>query len=259
MTNEDELYGIDGASRAMGRGSGPPRLRLKAGERARFHMLSTGKDRMMMGSEFHVLAPFPNYREAVCVRAMTGGAETCQLCEQGHTEKRNKFALWVYVWNVLRINDNPDEKGDSWPTAQIEDGAGRKRTLFREEVKRPLLLELSAGREHVIYRQFVNEYTARGSLQTQLYELVRIGEQLDTTYLLRAAKEMAIPEEVLGDERLKTLTPIPDLFRNSSSHPAGVSGGDVLGGEGADEIDTGDAAEEEFPKTALPTDDDDLI
>jgi hypothetical protein len=251
MTNEDYSYGIDGASRAMGRGGGPPRLRLKQNERARIHILSNGKDPLFCGCEFHTEGVFPNSNDYVCMRKLSDGKQPCLRCDRG-VPRRNKFGVWVYVHNVLRINDNPQTDGDSWPTVTITDGE-RKRTMFKEELKKALYLELSAGRNWSNYGQFISEYTTHGTLQAKLYELIRVGEGLDTMYLLRAAKDMPLPEAILNDESIMSkLTPVPDLFIAGSNGPVGAAGDDPLGGVDELDVGAGGAAEEEFPVAELP-------
>jgi len=254
--------GLAGARQAAGGGSGLPRVRLKGGERARFHIISTGADDLIFAARFHWWGEFPNSKEAICLEKLTGGEVECEHCNEGHTDVRRRFALWVYVHNVLRINDNPEEEGDGWAIKKVKTEDGRTRNLFQQEVKKILLLELAMGRGDVTFNQFTSEFTAKGSLQNWVYELLRIGEGIDTQYILRAARESAIPEKILKSEEVSKLMAIPDYYRNSGSSyvaPKGVMGDDDLdGGEEPEELPKGEKTSEE-PDVPADNDKDGLI
>jgi len=188
---------------------------------------------------------------------LTAGAETCLHCEAGDEAKERRFALWLWVHSIYHVTDNPAEDGEGWKPTQVKsEEGGKARTLFREEVERPLLLELKAGRDQKWFRQFSVEWSGKGSLQLWLYEFRRsAGEGIDTDYILRPQKQQALPEGILDKDEVKELPPVPDIFRRSRSTPAtGPISDGVLGTDSVDGL-----GEVELPAASMPEADDDVL
>jgi hypothetical protein len=209
-----------------------PQLRLKANERVRFHFLSSGQDHLLDASKFHSIAEERGdktfYTPVVCLDSLTQGEDSCSLCERGHRDLSTKFAVWTYVYHILHATDNPDADGEPWKAAVV---AGR--TLFREEIKKPLLLWMGVGRNQAWWGQVINFYAMHGSLQTHIYELHRVGAGMaDTDYLFSAVKEaVAAPDVTTLAEGLAT---IEQIFR--STHTPISTAPPRLGGLGRDKL-----------------------
>lgn len=236
-----KTYGIGGAQEVM-KTSRFPYMRVKATERARFHSLSSGGDPLFQACRFHEFGTFEekNQRSYVCLHWLTQGNEECKYCAEGDQPRSNRFALWVWCYEIFHATDNPAQDGEPW--AQVKVGAkpadgqpDNRRTLFKEEINRPMLLELKGGgKGQPWYRQFVTEYTTHGTLQKYLYEL---WHQLNTetnpsfphNYVLLQAKEAPVPEEVLGHADVKNLPSVEDVFRGSLNFAQKTATEEVLG------------------------------
>lgn len=238
-----EQVGIEAGEQILTSGQKWPKLILKGNERARFHCLTTGNDANFCAARFHTWGEFPNGGEAVCTRLLTGGEEECKYCSEGSDPDQNAFGLWAWVYHILRSTDNPEKDGDPWKTTAVEG-----RTLFVQSLERPLLIWLTAGKEKSRFRQFSAEWAALGSLQMHVYDLQRVGEGLDTEYLLSRLKDTPIPPDMLDKEEVKNLPTVPYVFRNSSafSSPkkAALGTDDLLGGSGNGSLPTEPASTE---------------
>jgi len=224
-----------------------PRLFLKAGDRARFHSLANGGpgDPNLLAAIFHSVdtgGPFP--RDMVCLDKLTQGEESCQYCESGHDETRRRFALWVYVHSIFHMGDNPDPEGNAWTQVKVAN-----RVMFKEEVKQSLVLWLGVGRKMAWWGQFKAAYNKYGSLEGRLFDLLRVGGDMDTEYHLSIVKEMP-----LGDIEVSELTPIEDVFRSTLggvSRPPRLSESTTT--EEMAEGEDSTLSEEELPVAAIPT------
>ncbi len=246
---------IEDGDSAMSQGSRYPKLKLKAGDRTRMHFLTSGADDHIAAAQFHVFGKFAdnNQRTIVCVRALTAGEDTCNFCEEGHQDLRNRFGVWVYVHSILHTFDNPDEEGEGWKSVEISVGEDRRRNVFQEEVGKALLLDMAAGKSRKWWKQFVGAYVNHGSnLQTHLYELHRIGGDVDSEYFLTPIKKLVIKPE--HAEAQNEQPSIKEVFRESirfgpstslPGTPSEAMGTDELagGGEAASENGAGDSEE----------------
>lgn len=225
-----DLYGVEAAEGILQSASWPS-LRLKPNERAIFHCLTDGRDANFAAARFHVFGEFPDQRRFVCVRVLTGGEEECHYCQEGPSGMENQFGIWLWVAVIWHATDNPDEGGEGWTAKKIEG-----RTLFGEKVNKPLLLRLKAGRNKAWYKQFSTEWVTRGNLMLWQYELRRVGEGLETEYLLRAVKEQALAPAIIESEDVKALPTIPTIFRASLGGIGGapMAGSSLLGGDSLD-------------------------
>lgn len=228
--------GIERAKRIISSGGGSsfqyPQLRLKANERARFHFLSSGQDPLLDASKFHNIAEERGgktwFNAVVCLDSLTQGEDSCALCERGHRDMSNKFAAWIYVHHILHATDNPDADGEPWKPTSV---AGR--TLFKEDVRKPMLLWMGVGRNQAWWGQVINFYAIHGNLQTHLYELHRVGaDRDDTDYMFSAVKEMVPTADLLA--LVEGLTPIEEVFR--STHTTVSTAPPRLGGLGRDKL-----------------------
>lgn len=255
MTEEVEGKGIAKAERVLSTGDQWPRLRLKAGDRARFHFLTSGSDDYFAASRFHKFGQGSETRTYVCLRSMSEGGDDCDYCAAGRDTDQNRFGVWVFLHFILHSGDNPDPEGEPWKQKKLD-----KRTLFQELFNKPMLIDLPAGRSRKWYKQFVTPWAQYGSLQMHLYELLRIGEgRDDTEYTLTAVKEMAIKKEHAAS--VEDLPGVEDVFKQalkfgprSLTPAAGALGTDSLDGTGetealpaADDVDLS-VKEPEAPK-----------
>ena len=234
-----ERTGIAAAQRQMqSTGSRWPRLKIFANERARFHCLTTGSDAMFSGSKYHREGEGMNTRYYLCLRIYTNGEEACFYCDHGQKDIGSRFALWAYVHNVLRASDNPDPEGDAWKPTEVEvEGMERKLMLFREEVKRPMLIRMAAGREQAWFGQFVAMWGKYGSdLSTCIYELRRTGSELATEYELVDLKEEPLAKAVWESPDVKDLPTIEDTEREQLSYGPGAAGAPGGAPMGSDEV-----------------------
>lgn len=249
----DQQYGIASAQRQMVSGQGNW-LRINANERARFHCLTSGGDDRFMGTKFHSIGQGAQTRYYVCLRVMTNGEESCEFCDQGHDEMGNRFALWVYVHNILHATDNPDQEGDRWKQQDVEG-----RTLFREEVKKPILIWLAAGRYQAWFGQFVAMWTKHQDLQNHIYELLRIGEGLETEYELTELKEEPLAKKILEQEEIQNLPSVPEFFRSQLKYGPTAAGAGASMGTDTVLGEDGSGGDEPLPKAEVASEDDGLI
>lgn len=196
--------GIERVERVFSSGYFPwPKLALKAGDRARFHFLTSGYDDNFDGGRFHVVDAGDYTRELVCLRVLSDGAEVCALCEQGHDDLVNRFACWVFCHHIIHLGDNPDPDGPSWKQAKLGE-----RIVFVEEIERPMLIWLKAGRQHAWYGQFKAMANRYGTLEGRTYELRRVGAgRDDTDYILTVVDDRPFTGSV------DALPPIEEVFR----------------------------------------------
>lgn len=250
------------AAQAMmsGGGSRFPMLWLDDGDRARFHFLTSG-DSDMIGCKFHKFGEGSKTRHYMCLRVFTGGEEECRWCEEGHDELGSRFAVWVFVHNILHAKQAEDE----WEATKIG-----KKTLFREVVKKPKLIRLAAGVKQAWFNQFINMWTTHGDLQLHIYELYREHLQLDTEYYLTTLKEQAIDPKLLDSDDVKDLPTCEDVLREEVTYgPGGAGSGsamgtdEVLGESDADPLPSaskdGTEEEQKADAPAEPAADDNLI
>lgn len=247
-------YGVEGAQRAMNRGGGGrfPELWIKDGEIAAIHSLSTGGDPLFAGAQFHPVGEGAKTRDVVCLRMLTAGDETCNLCSNGHTDLRNRFGLWVWVYRIDHMSDKPpDQEGDLWALVDPKPDDPDQRRRFREIVKKARVLRLSAGRDQSNFRQFTAEYTAHGSLQKFAYKLARVGAGLDTTYVLSPLNEKVLDKEIA--DLIPTLASMEEVFRDTLTQalPVPSLGSDQV--LGPDNGVVGDGlGDEPLPTAATP-------
>lgn len=262
-------YGVEAGEQQMTGGSRWPYLRPKEGDRARFHFLTTGKDPWLAATKFHSVKREKYYDNLVCLSGLTRGEESCTMCDNGATERRNMFAVWVMVDYILHPNDNPDEEADSWEQKKLKiqgtDGKTRERAVFMEVLQAEIdddtklpgqtrLLWLPAGRQKVWWSQFMKAFMDTGDLQKHFYELHRVGSGLnDTNYTLNTIKEDPLNKDVLERADVKDLPSIEDVWRSGLENvPSGnsVMGADGLDEGGSDDLPKADTEGEPTPATA---------
>ena len=244
-STDEELIGIARGQQVLQRGSKYPFLKLGSGDRGRFHFLTSGADHHFASGTFHKFGQGQETRTLICTASLTeANARECKFCERGHSDTQGRFACWIYLHQVLRVGDNPDQEGDPWKQAKVPEA---NRTMFVEDVKKPVILRLAAGRGQAWFKQFSGFWMTRDSnLQLDLFELVRTGTGLETDYTLNIVKEMAIPAKLA---KLQADLPgIEEVFTEEmrfSPHAAGAGAG-----MGQDALEVGGTDAEE---PALPT------
>lgn len=252
-----ELAEARGINRARRAGSQAqfryPRLRLKAGDRARFWFLSGGEDEFFDGQRFHLFKQQTRggktySKEVLCVRLATDGDERCASCEDGHEDMGLRFAVWAYVDYILHLGDNPDQEGQAWEQVRLKAAGGderKGRILFKEEVGQSILIWLAYGKEWVWFEQVMAAFNKYGTLKDHLYELKRVGEKMsDTDYTFQAVKAGKISKEAAKKVKETELTPVDEVFRET------VTGGPVAQRPTRleSELPEDESAEEEEPE-----------
>lgn len=246
-------YGIEAGEEALAYGDRWPKLRLQDGDRARFHFLTTGSDPWLVATKFHKESDGKRWSDVLCVQALTHGEEACIRCEMDTQNRRNMFACWVYTDYILHSRDNPDEEGEAWEQKKLSLPTGREIAVFKEDINKPQLLWLPAGRAKAWWSQFTNAWMTSGNLQKHLYELHRTGSgRDDTNYTLTSNKEDPLDPAILELDEVKNLPDIEAVFRQTLSFVPKI---DDLGTDSLD----GAAPVEDLPKAASISSDDDLI
>lgn len=225
--------GLEAAQQQMSAGGSRfPILKLEDGDRARFHFLSSGSDLNLVGTIFHRFGQDVNTRFYMCLRVFTGGEEACVYCEAGHDDTSSRFAVWVFVHNMLHAS----QKETKWKATEVDDADGEKRTLFREEIKKPFLIRMAAGWKQKWFAMVMNGYTTHGSLQTHIYELERTGKGLETEYVYRTiGGERPIAKEILDSDEVKDLETAEVVLREELKFGPSASGAGSSG-MGTDEV-----------------------
>lgn len=178
-----------------------PKLRIGAGDRARFWFLSNGEDEFFDGARFHL---FPRQtkrgkvynEEILCMRLRTDGEDSCAFCEEGHEDMALRFAIWIWVDHVLHLGDNPDPEGEAWEQIRLAAEKGKKgRIMFKESISQPMVIWMAYGKEWVWFSQFDAALNQYGTLEGRLYELKRVGASMgDTDYTLSMIKVSKLPK-----------------------------------------------------------------
>jgi hypothetical protein len=253
--NKTDGYGGMNQAQAQmsGGGSRYPLLKLDDGDRARFHFLTNGDG--LIGTKFHKTGEGKGTRYWVCLRVLTGSQEECKFCEEGHDDMSSRFAVWVYVHNIMHSKQDPEGE---W----VAKKQGKK-TLFREEVKEPKLLKMAGGRKGAWFNQVMNFFANNGDLQLHIYELLREGLELETEYTFDDLKEDAIDPKILKLDEVKDLPTVEEVLREELQYSANAAGsGDAMGTDsvlGEESEESGKESEKESSEPNEPAADDDLI
>ncbi|KKM19595.1 hypothetical protein LCGC14_1654020 [marine sediment metagenome] len=226
-----------------------PKVRLKSGDRVRFHFLSTGEDDFFGGGRFHM---FPQKtqagktwtKEVLCVRAFTDGEEECSHCDEGHDDMGNRFAVWVYAHFVLHLGDNPNQGEGEEPWEQVKMG---KRVMFKETIDLPLMIWMPYGRGFIWFGQFREAVVKYGTLLGRLFELKRVGSGMqDTDYTLAVVKEVDLEKKIQKEiDKSDVVTTIEVAMRETVSSGSASPAPARLSEE--EEASEDEASEEEAP------------
>ena len=200
-----------------------PKLRIGAGDRARFWFLSDGEDEYFDGARFHL---FPRTtrsgtvynQEIMCLRLRTDGDESCTFCEEGHEEMALRFSIWIWVDHVLHLGDNPDPEGQAWEQIRLAAEKGKKgRIMFKEAIGQPMVIWMAYGKEWVWFSQFDAALNQYGTLEGRLYELKRVGSNMqDTDYTLSMVKATKLPKTT-AEKVEAARVPIDQIFAETVS------------------------------------------
>ena len=256
-TGEEETprYGLHAAQAQMsGGGSRYPWLKLGDGDIARFHFLTNGIDPNMVGTRFHRFGQGRETRYYLCLRVYTGNQEPCKWCEQGHDQTNARFACWIYVHNILHASGAGQPDDVEWKTTKVG-----KKTLFREEVKKPFLWKSAAGMKQKWFNMVMNAYNVSDDLQLSLYELYREGVELETEYEMtipKGGEGKAISKKILDSEEVSELPTVEDILREEATYgPSADGSGGSGGGMGSDEV-MGEEGDGDIPTEAEPSEGD---
>ncbi len=238
-----------------------PRVRLKSGDRLRFHFLSTGEDDFFGGGRFHMIQMQAQSgkvwtKEILCLRLFTDGEETCSLCEEGHDDMGNRFAVWVYAHFVVHLGDNPNQEEGQEPWQQIKVG---QRIMFKEEINEPLMIWMAYGKARVWFGPFREAVVKYGTLLGRRFELKRVGSGMsDTNYSLAVVKEEDLEKKIQKDvDKSGVVITIEEAMRETTtagptaSQPPRLSG-DPDAQEAAEGEDVEPPASDDVPEMEEP-------
>ena len=130
------------------------------------------------------------------------GVDTSGVPED--TSLSHKFALWVYVYNIVHTS----KKVDDW--IEIEGPSGKK--MYREDVNDFRIVSLGFGMRDATWNQLVDCYSDWGSLNKGVIRFKRTGTgRYDTSYQIVATpKTDEIPED--RQKEIKDLPAIKSYF-----------------------------------------------
>jgi hypothetical protein len=118
-------------------------------------------------------------------------------------QPRHKFALWVYVTEIMHA----EQRVDSWE--EVTSPSGSK--LFKETVNDFKVLTLSFGAQNSNWNQFVDIFEDNGSLSKSVIRVKRRGSALDTTYTITSTSgSIELPDDKQAE--VQNLTPIKEYL-----------------------------------------------
>ena len=151
-------------------------LTLGAGDQAFVTIVHDGKDdedHRLDAFYRHVLEVDGKFSYYMCAR---NNDESCDWCVN-KVQRQRRFGMWVYVHFVDHENQN--ENGDWKPIKRDVNN------VFREEMKAFRMCVLPFGKSGVVWEQLSDILTDKGSLNANIVRVRRIGEKLETNYLIK--------------------------------------------------------------------------
>ena len=116
---------------------------------------------------------------------------------------RHKFALWVYVTEIMHT----EQRVDTWE--EVTSPSGNK--LYKETVNDFKVMTLSFGAQNANWNQFVDIFEDNGTLDKSVIRVKRRGSALDTTYTITSTSgSIELPDDKQAE--VKNLTPIKEYL-----------------------------------------------
>tara|TARA_R100000482_G_scaffold124487_1_gene77445 strand:+ start:2422 stop:3138 length:717 start_codon:yes stop_codon:yes gene_type:complete len=209
---------------------------LKDGDQVFMKTIATGEEGDIHLDDFHVYE-FQQGIEKSWTSVLVENGEPvasvpseAMVYEDGRRRApRHKFAMWVYVTEILHT----EQRVDSWE--EVTSPSGSK--LYKETVNDFKVMTLSFGAQNANWNQFVDIYEDNGTLDKSVIRVKRRGSALDTTYTITSTSgTMELPDDKQAE--VKNLTPIKEYLHQRY---------------GADDT----ASSDDVPSDAVSIDDDD--
>ena len=189
---------------------------LKDGDQLFCTPVATGKDDDKLLDQYYMYA-FPTNTSFTYVLAGMKGEngliadDRIDISNVPKVAKRQlKFALWVYVHNILHTQ----KAQDYWK--EIEGPLGKK--MFEETVNDFRIISLPLGAGKANFYSLAEIYNDWGSLDKGIVRFKRNGEGLETTYLITPTpKQEQIPSEKKSE--IPSLPTIKDYLFEAYSVP----------------------------------------
>lgn len=135
---------------------------------------------------------------------------SCPLCEQGHTDIKERMSMWLYVYNILHTTMPKDK---AYPVAPYEG-----RNYFNEEVNDFRIWHASAWRDSPWADILKNAEIYKG-LHNFTANLVVVGEKLSRRYKMYALPNSPMFTPELYAKAHEECEPIPDILKAQISSP----------------------------------------
>ena len=209
---------------------------LKDGDQVFMKTIATGEEGDIHLDDFHVYE-FQQGIEKSWTSVLVENGEPvasvpseAMVYEDGRRRApRHKFAMWVYVTEILHT----EQRVDSWE--EVTSPSGSK--LYKETVNDFKVMTLSFGAQNANWNQFVDIYEDNGTLDKSVIRVKRRGSALDTTYTITSTSgTIELPDDKQAE--VKNLTPIKEYLHQRY---------------GADDT----ASSDDVPSDAVSIDDDD--
>ena len=209
---------------------------LKDGDQVFMKTIATGEEGDIHLDDFHVYE-FQQGIEKSWTSVLVENGEPvasvpseAMVYEDGRRRApRHKFAMWVYVTEILHT----EQRVDSWE--EVTSPSGSK--LYKETVNDFKVMTLSFGAQNANWNQFVDIYEDNGTLDKSVIRVKRRGSALDTTYTITSTSgTIELPDDKQAE--VKNLTPIKEYLHQRY---------------GADDT----ASSDDVPSDAVSVDDDD--
>ena len=183
---------------------------LKDGDQVFMKTIATGEEGDIHLDDFHVYE-FQQGIEKSWTSVLVENGEPvasvpseAMVYEDGRRRApRHKFAMWVYVTEILHT----EQRVDSWE--EVTSPSGSK--LYKETVNDFKVMTLSFGAQNANWNQFVDIYEDNGTLDKSVIRVKRRGSALDTTYTITSTSgSIELPDNKQAE--VKNLTPIKEYL-----------------------------------------------
>ena len=151
-------------------------LTLGNGDQAFVTIVHDGKDEEDLRLDAfhrHVFEVDNKYSYPMCER---NHDDPCDWCAN-KVQRQRRFGMWVYVHFV--DHDHQNDNGDWKPVKKDMQSA------FREDIKEFRMCVLPFGKNGIVWEQLSDILTDKGVLNKNIVRIRRVGEKLETNYLIR--------------------------------------------------------------------------
>ena len=183
---------------------------LKDGDQVFMKSIATGEEGEIHMEDFHIYE-FQQGMDKSWTSVLVKSGEPAapvpseaMVYEDGRRRApRHKFALWVYVTDIMHA----EQRVDSWEAVTSPSGS----KLYKETVNDFKVLTLSFGAQNSNWNQFVDIFEDNGSLDKSVLRVKRRGSALDTTYTITSTSgTIELPDNKQAE--VQNLTPIKEYL-----------------------------------------------